>query len=198
MASNKIQVKRTAVSGRTPNTTNVANSQYIVAGEFALNMVDGILYTSNGSGLITIGANNVDVNISNTLTIKTISANGSVGTANQVLTSNGSVVYWTNASGGGAIGGTNTQIIFNDSGSANGSAGLTFDKSTYNMTVGNSSTNCSITNTSVIVGVDHKNQTIMYDDYTVANTYNAFIVGPYTVTTGKTLAIANGARMVIL
>jgi hypothetical protein len=34
-----------------------------------------------------------------------LSANGSYGTANQVLTSNGSVVYWANSSGGGSAGG---------------------------------------------------------------------------------------------
>lgn len=51
-----IQVKRTTVSGRTPNTTNVANSQYITDGELAINLPDGVLYSSNGSALIEIGA----------------------------------------------------------------------------------------------------------------------------------------------
>jgi|LakMenE18May11ns_1017448.scaffolds.fasta_scaffold9956063_3 hypothetical protein len=37
---------------------------------------------------------------SNTVTLNAVSANGSLGTANQVLTTNGSVVYWANASGG--------------------------------------------------------------------------------------------------
>ena len=60
MAVNKIQVKRTSTTGRTPNTTNVSNGQYIDAGELALNMADGILYTSNGSTLIEVGANNTN------------------------------------------------------------------------------------------------------------------------------------------
>ena len=66
--ANKIQIKRTSVSGRTPNTTNSGNGQYIDSGEFALNLADGILYSSNGS-LIPIGANNVNVNVSNSINI---------------------------------------------------------------------------------------------------------------------------------
>jgi hypothetical protein len=95
MANNKIQVKRTSTSGRTPNTTNAGNAQYIAAGELALNMADGIMYTSNGSVLIPVGANNVDVNVSGNLTVKAIIANGSIGSASQLLTSNGSAVYWS-------------------------------------------------------------------------------------------------------
>jgi len=88
MANNRIQVKRTSVSGRTANTTDSGNGQYIAAGEFALNMADGILYTSNGSSLLPIGANNVNVNVSNTITLKSINAAGSLGLAGQVLTVN--------------------------------------------------------------------------------------------------------------
>jgi hypothetical protein len=74
LANNRIQVKRTNVSGRTPNTTNSSNSQYIEAGEFALNMPDGILYTSNGSSLIAVGSNNSNVNVTNKLTANSIIA----------------------------------------------------------------------------------------------------------------------------
>ena len=95
MANNTFQIKRTSTAGRTPNTTNSSNSQYINAGELALNMTDGILYTSNGSTLITVGANVVNQQVTGTLTVKAISANGSVGSANQVLTSNGSSTYWS-------------------------------------------------------------------------------------------------------
>jgi hypothetical protein len=69
MANNKIQIKRTSTSGRTPNTTSSGNAQYIAAGELALNMADGILYTSNGSVLIPVGANVVDQHVTNSLTI---------------------------------------------------------------------------------------------------------------------------------
>jgi len=110
LANNVFQVKRTSTAGRTPNTTGsyATNTQYIGAGEFALNMADQILYTSNGSVVITVGANLVNQNISNTLTVKAISANGGLGTAGQVLTSNASAVYWSTVSGGSGTAGTGT------------------------------------------------------------------------------------------
>jgi hypothetical protein len=75
LANNKIQIKRTSVSGRTANVTSSGNSQFIDAGEFALNMTDGILYTSNGSTLITVGSNLVNQNITGTLAVDSISSN---------------------------------------------------------------------------------------------------------------------------
>jgi hypothetical protein len=104
MANNTIQVKRSSTAGRQPNTTNSANSQYINAGEFALNMTDQILYTSDGTNLITVGANQVNQSVTGNLTVKAIVANNSLGTANQVLTTNGTGVYWANSTGGGGGG----------------------------------------------------------------------------------------------
>jgi hypothetical protein len=113
MANNKLQIKRTTVSGRTPNTTNSGNSQYISTGELALNLADGKLYTSDGTTLIDLTpANGGSVNtaaqytftntisFSNTITVANISANGTTGTAGQVLTSNGTIVYWSTPSSG--------------------------------------------------------------------------------------------------
>jgi len=95
MANNLIKIKRTAVSGRAANTVTLPN-----AGELALNMTDGILYSTNGSNVFEIGANNTNVNITNTLTVSSISANGGLGTNGQVLTTNGSIVYWSTVTGG--------------------------------------------------------------------------------------------------
>ena len=89
MANNLIQVKRTSVSGRAANSTTLPNP-----GELALNMTDGILYSTNGSVVFEVGANNTNAKVTNTLTVNAISANGGVGTNNQVLTSNGSRAYW--------------------------------------------------------------------------------------------------------
>ena len=113
MANNKLQIKRTTVSGRTPNTTNSGNSQYISTGELALNLADGKLYTSDGTTLIDLtpasgGSVNTaaqytftnTISFSNTITVANISANGTTGTAGQVLTSNGTIVYWSTPSGG--------------------------------------------------------------------------------------------------
>jgi hypothetical protein len=104
MANNRIQFKRTSTSGRTANVTSSGNTQYIAAGELALNMADGILYTSNGSSLITVGANQVNQSVTGTLTVNAISSNGGLGTAGQTLHSNGSSTYWaTDDAGTGTV-----------------------------------------------------------------------------------------------
>ena len=108
MANNIFQVKRTSVSGRTPNTTSSGNTQYINAGELALNMTDQIVYTSDGTNLITVGSNTVNQRVTGNLTVNAIIANGTLGTSGQVLATNGSGLYWT-ASGGG--GGGNTSVV---------------------------------------------------------------------------------------
>jgi len=91
MSGNKFQIKRTGIAGRQPNTTNSSNSSYIDVGELALNFADGILYSSNGTVLLELGANVTNQNITGTLT-----ANGSVGNDGQVLISNGNGIYWGN------------------------------------------------------------------------------------------------------
>ena len=102
MANNLIYVKRTTVSGRTPNTTGsyATNTQYISTGELALNLSDNKLFSSNGTTYFEIGSNTTNQNVSNTLTVKNISANGSNGTAGQVLTTNGTGTYWSTVTGG--------------------------------------------------------------------------------------------------
>lgn len=89
MSGNKFQIKRTGISGRQPNTSNSSNSSYIDVGELALNFADGILYSSNGSVLLELGANVTNQNITGTLT-----ANSSVGSNGQTLFSNGDGIYW--------------------------------------------------------------------------------------------------------
>ena len=115
MANNVFQVKRTSTTGRTPNTTAsyATNTQYIAAGEFALNMADGILYTSNGTAVITVGANLVNQRVTGTLTVNAISANGGVGTAGQVLASNATSAYWTTVAGIGTGAGADTVFFIN-------------------------------------------------------------------------------------
>lgn len=56
MSDNKLQIKRTTVASRTPNTTNSANTSYIDVGELAINVTDGKLFSSNGTVLIEIGS----------------------------------------------------------------------------------------------------------------------------------------------
>jgi hypothetical protein len=65
-----------------------------------------------------------------------ISANGGYGTAGQVLTSNGTTVYWATASGGGTPGGSNTQVQFNNSGAFGGNANFTYTTTSNTLNTG--------------------------------------------------------------
>lgn len=204
MANNLIQIKRTSVSGRAANSTTLPNP-----GELALNMADGILYSTNGSTVFEVGANNTTARITNSLTIdnaKTLRfstvntsaavsftqqnddnfvfystntaygtravwgifansitsnlqfyvpiqlnaglvANSSLGTAGQVLTTNGTTTYWSTISGGGSVNvdaqyvWTNTQTFQNT---------ITFSS---NIVVGNSTVNVYANNTAFVGNV---------------------------------------------
>jgi len=109
MANTIFQLRRNAVSGTRPTTTTVSS------GELAINTTDGILFSANATGVFEIGSNNTNIAVGNSssrfivnTTAIAISnsqgliANGSFGTANQVLASNGSGVYWTTAGAGSA------------------------------------------------------------------------------------------------
>jgi hypothetical protein len=90
--ANKFQFKRTTVSGRTANTTNAANAAYIDKGELAINLADRKVFSSDASNnIFEVGSN------LSSLAVGSIVANGSSGTAGQVLTSSGSTVYWGEA-----------------------------------------------------------------------------------------------------
>jgi len=88
MADNKILIKRTNIPGRVPNTTNSSNSMYIAAGEFALNMADKQLYTSNGSSLITIGSSPTTLTLADSLRIGLIENNLLLINSTAVFTGN--------------------------------------------------------------------------------------------------------------
>jgi hypothetical protein len=94
--ANKFQFKRTTVTGRTANTTDVANSAFIDKGEFAINLTDRKVFSSDAANAIFEVGSNLS-----SLAVTTVVANGSSGTAGQVLTSNGSGVYWGVGGGGG-------------------------------------------------------------------------------------------------
>lgn len=65
MANNKFQLKRTSVTGRTPNTTNSSNTSFIDAGELAVNLTDKKLYSSDGSAYFEVGANLTSLSVTN-------------------------------------------------------------------------------------------------------------------------------------
>lgn len=149
--ANQIQIKR--------STTN-ANPVGLANGELA--------YTSNGDQLF-IGSPNGSViaiggarfpgvltanqalvaNTSGfidqikvlTANVRAVYANGSLGSAGQLLATNGANVYWYTPLPG--VAGSNTQIQFNDSISLNASAGFTFDKTTNTIGIGAGTVNAT-------------------------------------------------------
>lgn len=189
--ANKFQIKRTAASGVTPNTTNVSNSAYIAPGELAVNMADKKLFTANTSGgLLELGSNLTNLSVTSTATLNSISANGSLGSAGQVLTSNGSSLYWAEGATGGFTNGQSISVSnLNIDGAlqannSNGSFGqvLTSDGSgvywsdpagapgsvqfeTYTYTIN--------ANTTTITGLDDSSRTLIY----TANLESVYVNG---------------------
>ena len=114
MANTIFKLRRSSVAGKVPNTSSLS------IGELAINLSDRKLYSSDGSQVFETGANLTNLNVSSNATINVLSvtsnstvnnviitggiyANGEYGTTGQVLTTNGSVVYW--AAGGGSANG---------------------------------------------------------------------------------------------
>ena len=109
------------------------------------------------------------------------------GTVGNVLTSTGSE-WASSASGGGAPGGSNTQVQFNDSGAFGGDSGLTFNKTTNELTA-----SIPIAGNGIAV-----NSTTVAASYTIASGTNGFSVGPITVNSGVTVTIAAGQRWYVI
>jgi len=113
MANNKIQFKRTTISGRTPNTTNSGNTSYIDAGEFAVNLTDQKVYSSNGSVAFEVGANLASLNVGGNVTIGgnlqvtgtsiSISGNNLSITDSMLYLNQGVLATITNVSGNGSV-----------------------------------------------------------------------------------------------
>lgn len=82
------QVKRTSVAGRAPSL------EVLEIGELALNMPDRIMYSTDGINVFEIGSKTTNSEVSGTLTVNAVSANGTTGEAGQVLATNGSTTYW--------------------------------------------------------------------------------------------------------
>lgn len=131
----KFLVKRSSVSGQSPNTSQ------LTTGELALNLTDGIMYGSNGSVIFEIGSNVTSLSVNGYSFPSTDGANGQVlktdgngnitfatpvegfttgdvdthlntSTASEdnVLSWNGSDYEWTAQSGGGSV--TITEYLF--------------------------------------------------------------------------------------
>lgn len=179
--SNTIAVTGNATLSNTLSVSGAANlsNTLAVAGNTTLSSalnVTGSAVLSNTlsvTGNTTI-ANQISITGNVNLTTATaIIANSSPGTNGQLLTTNGTSVYWYTL----PIpqpGGTNTSVMFNDSGSFGGGSGFTFNKSTNNVTIANSVTigNVLTVNGSVQLGnnVLQNGQLRAYKEFLQANT----------------------------
>lgn len=147
MANNKIQIKRSTSNATVTGLSN---------GELAFTQAGNILYIGapdGSSGSIRIGGqmvpgtltanqalvanstSGIDKVITANLAANTIWANGSAGSSGQLLTSNGTVAYWSTPAA--SVTGSDTQVQYNDGGSLAAAAGLTFAKASNNVTVAN-------------------------------------------------------------
>lgn len=104
MANNRFQHKRSTVSGVSPTTSDIAMA------ELAINVADRKLFTSNGTSVFELGSNLVNLSVTGNANIKAIIANGSLGTANQILTSNGSAIYWSTSTSSGFSNGQSISV----------------------------------------------------------------------------------------
>ena len=124
----------------TSNLGNSTTANYFIGSGNNLSNIQGANVT--GAVAYATTANSVAVaNVSGIGNIATINLDGNVS---NVLRGNGSWGVYTT----GPIAGSNTQVIFNDAGSANGSANLTFDKTTSVLTVTGNVNAANVTTTS--------------------------------------------------
>lgn len=94
MANTKFQHKRSSVAGKVPNTSSLS------VGEIAINLTDKKMYSSDGSVIFEPAANVTNLNVTANASINAIVANGSYGTAGQILSANSTGgIYWTSPGG---------------------------------------------------------------------------------------------------
>jgi hypothetical protein len=196
--ANKIQIKRSTANA---TVTGLAN------GELAFTQASNTLHIGlpDGSGVLRIGGaqypgtltNNhalvansigsIDNVITANLAPTRIWANGTSGSAGQVLLSAGSSsnVYWVDANTLSTDpAGSNTQIQFNDSGSLGASEGFVFDKSTNTLSVVNT---ISVGNSSVNTQIAAGNVFLNGSTLVVGNTASNVTVNNTTIAIGTTI-----------
>ena len=195
MANNLIQIKRST-------TTSIPAS--LANGEMAYSSNGEILYIgSNGAvtaiagkrfpgvltanqALVANSTSAIDKVIVANLQPTGVYANGSLGTGGQFLTSNSTGVYWSSPTSG--VAGSNTQVQYNNSGSLDASAGLTFDFAANSLNVSNTVNAAShtvgssfIANSTAIVGTGYANISTSVNSalFTVGTNFIANSTGAY-------------------
>lgn len=150
MANNRIQIKRSTTTAITSTTPSInagelvfSSNGYILAIGDPANSANVVAIggvrnpgtlTAN-QALVANATSGIDKVIVANLVPTTVWANGSAGSAGQVLASNASAVYWTTPTAG--VAGSDTQVQFNDGGILAGDAGLTYNKTTDTLSTNN-------------------------------------------------------------
>lgn len=199
--------------------TLITNSYmtYVAMGALATNVVpatDNLLTLGQNSyrfadgffaGNLFIGNTSVNTSISpSQLSLGgSVVANGSTGSAGQVLTSGGAGAnaYWSTVSGGGGgsgtPGGSNTQVQFNDSGAFGGNAGFVYNKVTNTLYVG---ANVATNTTAMSIGNSTVNSVLSATLLTVADSTATANITPLALTVGtsvvNTTVLAAGANVI--
>lgn len=185
ITSNSSGVFVTQGTGTVVNATGVhVNSTYI--GTLSSNnasFLGGVAAASyvNTSGTYTItGVHTHNANIAIGTSARLI-ANGVMGTNGQILTSNGTTVYWETPAAA-----TNTAAQY---------AWTNNHTFTANLTVGNTTTNSSFLIS--YLGMSNPN-TFTAGTLTTVSGLNTVIAGPFTISSGNTITITSGSRIVIV
>ncbi len=136
----------------------------------------------------------------------TITANGLVGSAGQILTSGGTGnVYWTSPVTG--VAGSDTQVMFNNNGVLAGDAGFTFVTATDALTLGgtgqttsplyrvaNSTTSANLSSAALTIGTSVVNASAVASGANVYLTTSTVFVGNSTVNTTQSATFLQAAN----
>jgi hypothetical protein len=182
---------RVGIGTSSPDTTFKVSGSANITGATVLSNTLNVVGAVSLSNALSVSGNTT---LSNAF-ITAISANGSFGGSGQFLTSNSTGIYWS-ALSGGSIGGTNTQVQFNDSGSFGATAGFTFNKTTNTAAIGNtitvgttSTVNGSLANLQALNVVNQTNTGTLFVT-TSANVGTAFTANS-TLTNTVALNVVN-------
>lgn len=153
---NLIQIKR-SLSGATPGSLANGELAYTANGDVLFVGSNGAVVPISGKrfpgtltanqALVANATSGIDKVIVANLVPTAIYANGSLGTAGQLLTSNGTAVHWNTPAP--SVTGSDTQVQFNDGGNLGADAGLVFNKTTDTLTTNTLVVNTVLSTTSV-------------------------------------------------
>ena len=180
-----------------PNTTNSSNSQYIDAGELALNLADGKLYTSNGSSVIDLtGSGGGGVTVSDTA--PSSPTNGALWYYSSdaqlyVYYTDIDGSQWVTATGGGGINNANNALLANNASYLGGVAAANYLQtgSSASLTAATLTVSGNVTISNTRISANGSTGTAGQVLTSAGSSANAYWSTPAPgLTTGKSIAMA--------